>query len=224
MWDLLLASDNKIFSIALALMLMIAVLELIALIIGHSMADALDSLLPSTEVHTEIAHPEQDAALSRFLSWLRVGQVPVLMLLVVWLLSFGFVGLTLQAVFQGMAGGYLPWWLSVPVAWCLSLPAVRFCGGILQKVMPKDETSAVSADSLIGRLAVVTLGEARQGFPAEAKVKDQFGYSHYIRLEPDHAELMFTQGNEVLLLSRQGTVYQGVINPNKHLSDQSAGT
>ena len=86
--------------------------------------------------------------------------------------------------------------------------------------MPRDETSAVTEDSLLGRIAVITLGTARVGYPAEAKVRDQHGYSHYIRLEPDSSGCSFDQGSEVLLLTRQGTVYQGILNTNKHLSDQ----
>ena len=85
----------------------------------------------------------------------------------------------------------------------LSLPLLRFGGGVLQKVMPKDETTAVSEDSLIGRVAIITLGQARQGFPAEARVKDQHGYSHYIRLEPDSSDLSFAQGSEVATSARR---------------------
>lgn len=220
MWSLLLATENKIFTIALALMLLIAMLEVVALFVGNSMSDALDRLLPETDVHAEIGHPDNDAALSRFLGWLRIGQVPLLMLLVVWLCNFGLLGLLLQALSQGLLGWYLPLLISLPVTFMLSLPLLRFSGGVLQQVMPKDETTAVSEDSLIGRVAIITLGQARQGFPAEARVKDQHGYSHYIRLEPDSSDCSFEQGSEVLLLTRHGTVYQGILNTNKHLSDQ----
>lgn len=221
MLSLMLASENKVFTIALALMLLIAVLEVVALFVGNSMSDALDSLLPETDIHTEVGHPDNDAALSRFLGWLRIGQVPLLMLLVMWLCNFGLLGLLLQALCHGLFGSYLPMLISIPLTWLLSLPLLRFSGGVLQKVMPKDETTAVSEDSLIGRVATITLGQARQGFPAEARVKDQHGYSHYIRLEPDSSELSFAQGSEVLLLTRHGTVYQGILNTNKHLSDQA---
>lgn len=222
MWSLLLATENKVFTIALALMLLIAVLEVVALFVGNSMSDALDSLLPETDLHAhaEIGHPDNDAALSRFLGWLRIGQVPLLMLLVVWLCNFGLLGLLLQALSHSLLGWYLPLLVSLPLTFMLSLPLLRFGGGVLQKVMPKDETTAVSEDSLIGRVAIITLGQARQGFPAEARVKDQHGYSHYIRLEPDSSGCSFDQGSEVLLLTRQGTVYQGILNTNKHLSDQ----
>lgn len=222
MLSLMLASENMAFSIALVLMLMIAVLEGVAALFGAGVSSALDSLMPDADIspHTEVGQIDADTALSRFLGWLRIGEVPLLMLLVVFLLSFGLLGLLLQGAVQNTLGSLAPAWLAVPVVFMLSLPLVRLGGGVLQAVMPRDETSAVSEDSLLGRIAVITLGTARAGYPAEAKVRDQHGYSHYIQLEPDSPEDEFWQGNEVLLLSRQGAVYKAILNPNPHLSEQ----
>lgn len=222
MFSLALASENLVFSIALVLMLMIAVLEGVAALFGAGMSSALESLLPETEftAHSEVGAVDADSALSRFLGWLRIGEVPILMLLVIFLLSFGLSGLLLQGVLQSLTGMLAPGWLAVPVVLCLSLPMVRFGGGVLQVIMPRDETSAVTGDSLLGRVAVVTLGTARYHYPAEARVKDQHGYSHYLQLEPDVEGDEFEQGSEVLLLSRQGAVYKGIRNANPHLSDQ----
>lgn len=222
MLSLMLASENMAFSIALVLMLMIAVLEGVAALFGAGVSSALDSLMPDADIspHTEVGQIDADTALSRFLGWLRIGEVPLLMLLVVFLLSFGLLGLLLQGAIQNTLGSLAPAWLAVPVVFMLSLPLVRLGGGVLQAIMPRDETSAVSEDSLLGRIAVITLGTARVGYPAEAKVRDQHGYSHYIQLEPDSPEDEFCQGNEVLLLSRQGAVYKAILNPNPHLSEQ----
>lgn len=222
MIGLILASENMAFSIALALMLMIAVLEGVAALFGAGVSSALDSLLPDSDIspHTEVGQIDADTALSRFLGWLRIGEVPLLMLLVVFLLSFGLLGLLLQGAVQNTLGFLVPAWLAVPTVFMLSVPLVRLGGGVLQAIMPRDETSAVSEDSLLGRIAVITLGNARTGYPAEAKVRDQHGYSHYIQLEPDGPDDEFVQGDEVLLLSRQGSVYKAIFNPNPHLSAQ----
>jgi membrane protein implicated in regulation of membrane protease activity len=223
MLSLMLASENMAFSIALVLMLMIAVLEGVAALFGAGVSSALESLLPESELspHAEVGSIDSDTALSRFLGWLRIGEVPLLMLLVIFLLCFGLTGLLLQAVIQSATTMLAPFWLAVPVALLLSLPLVRFGGGVLQAVMPKDETSAVSEDSLLGRVAVLTLGTARCGYPAQAKVRDQFGYSHYVQVEPETDPIEFVQGAEVLLLTRQGSVYKAIANPNPHLSARS---
>ena len=187
MWQLMLASENLAFSIALTLMLMIAVLEGVAALFGAGVSSALDGLLPDSDMsaHAEVGQIDTDTALSRFLGWLRIGEVPLLMLLVVFLLSFGLSGLLMQAAVQSWAGTLLSGWLAVPLAFAISMPCVRLLGGVLQVVLPKDETSAVTEDSLLGRIAVITLGVARAVYPAEAKVKDQHGYMNYVQVEPD---------------------------------------
>jgi len=221
MLQLLLASENLVFSIALLLMLLIGILEAVALLFGGSMSSSLDGLLPEVELspHTEVGQLDADSALSRFFGWLRIGEVPLLMLLVVFLLSFGLLGLVLQSLLQSFIGVMVPGWLAVPVVFVLSLPAVRFGGGALQKIMPGDETTAVSSDSLLGRIAVITLGTARHQYAAEARVKDQHGYQHYVQVEPDNAAEVFEQGTEVLLLTRQGAIYKAMKNDNPHLSE-----
>lgn len=222
MLSLMLASENLAFSIALVLMIMIAVLEGLAALLGAGMSSALESLLPESDLspHTEVGQVDADTALSRFLGWLRIGEVPLLMLLVIFLFSFGLSGLLLQGLLQALTGWLAPGWLAVPLVFVASLPLVRLGGGVLQAVMPRDETTAVTEDSLLGRIAVITLGTARQNYPAEARVKDQHGYTHYLQLEPDAEGDEFLQGTEVLLLSRQGAVYKGIKNINPHLSDQ----
>lgn len=221
MLQLLLASENLVFSIALLLMLLIGVLELVALLLGSSMASSLDGLLPEVELspHTEVGQLDADSALSRFFGWLRIGEVPLLMLLVVFLLSFGLLGLILQSVLQSVLGLMAPVWLAVPAVFVISLPAVRLGGGVLQHIMPRDETTAVSSDSLLGRIAVITLGTAKHQYAAEARVKDQHGYQHYVQVEPDNAAEIFEQGTEVLLLTRQGAIYKAIKNDNPHLSE-----
>lgn len=201
------------FSVALMLMLGIGVLELLALLFGQSMADVLDQLLPEPDLnpHSEVAVGE-DSSLARLFSWLRFGEVPLLMLLVLWLCCFGLTGLLLQwGIFQ-ISQALLPGWLAVLLVLPLTLPQLRLTGGWLARLLPKDETTAVSHDDLLGRVAILTLGHARSGYSAEARVMDQHGYQHYIRVEPDdHSELL--QGSAVLLLSYAHGRYLACIAP-----------
>ena len=223
MWRLLLAEENLLFSAALMLMLMIAMLEVVAILVGQSISGSLESLVPDDlfSPHTEIGLSDTDTSLSRLLGWLRIGEVPLLMLLVLFLFTFGILGLVLQTLSHSLLGFYLPLWIAGIAALILSIPCVRFLGGILHRLLPGDETSAVSADDLIGRLAAITLGTARSGFPAEAKVKDQHGYTHYLRVEPDDPKTVLPAGSIVLLLSRDGGLYKVMENPNPHLSDHN---
>jgi len=224
MFDFLTASQNTPFTVALAVMFGIAILEGVTALFGMALSGMLDALLPDLDIDldAELSGPEYQSpnALSRLLGWLRVGQVPVLMLLVILLTGFGLIGLGIQSALQHSIGVLLPGIVaSVPAA-VLALPVVRVFGGLLEKVMPKDETDAVSEESLVGLIATVTLGRASAGQPAEAKVRDPRGTTHYVMVEPDDASVQFEAGSQVLLVSRSGATYAAIVNPNPVLVDE----
>jgi hypothetical protein len=212
--SLLWYEQTQWFSVALLLMLGIGVLEILALVFGQSIADALENILPAPDLnpHGEVAVGD-DSSLARLFSWLRIGEVPVLMLLVLWLCSFGLSGLTLQWLVLSLTGALLPALLAVALVLPLTLLLLRLTGGWLARLLPKDETTAVKADDLLGCIAVLTLGNARRGYSAEAKVMDQHGYHHYIRVEPDDLQEL-PQGSEVLLLSYHNGCYLACPKPD----------
>jgi hypothetical protein len=85
--------------------------------------------------------------------------------------------------------------------------------------MPKDETDAVSEQSFIGRVAVITLGNASHGSPAEAKLKDQHGQMHYVMVEPDLPNEAFSQGTAVILVRQKGAHFTAINNTSNVLID-----
>ncbi len=211
MIETFLAPENRVFSVCLSLMLLLGALELLGALFGAGLSDLLEGFLPEQDFG--LAH---DTALNQFFGWLKIDQVPALMSFIVFLLEFSLIGFSVQTWAHQLTGGWASGWLVVPPVFLLTLPLLRISLAGLGKVMPKDETTAVSEDSLIGRVAVVTLGVARVGAAAEAKVKDQHGYSHYLLVEPDLPEIEFSQGQAVLLVSRQSAVYKAI--PAEHPS------
>lgn len=226
MWELLTADENLAFSVALALMLLLGALEGVFSLLGAGLSGLFDALLPElnaeldVQAHAELGLPEAESSLTRVLGWLRVGQVPLLMLLVVVLTLFGLCGLALQSLALRLAGGFLPGWLAWLPALAAALPLTRLAGGWLHRVMPKDETTAISADTLVGRVATITLGTARAGHPAEAKARDQHGQTHYFLVEPDADGDNFVTGAQVLLTEHRGASYRAIANPNPHLAER----
>lgn len=220
MIEFLTASQNMPFTVALTVMFGIAVLEGVAILLGIGFSHLLDALLPDLDIdlhiHTDVDASELPAAtgLSRFLSWLRIGQVPVLILLVVFLMAFGLLGLGIQALIDNTLGMLLPGLLASVASLFLSLPVVRVVGGGLQSIMPSDETEAVSEQSLVGRIATITIGKAEKGSPAEAKVKDEHGLTHYIMLEPDDDGITMRSGSQVLLVRYESNIYKAIENTN----------
>ncbi len=75
------------------------------------------------------------------------------------------------------------------------------------KFSPQDESSAIFSEELIGRTATIVLGTAKPNSPAQAKVKDQHGYIHYVMVEPEDDDI-FRQGQVVVLTQKTNIGFQ----------------
>lgn len=213
--EFLSAGPNLPFSVALAMMLIMAAIEGVGFLLGLGVFDFLDGLAP--EVDFDSVDSSELAGMSladRFMGWLHFGRVPVLILLVVFLTSFGVIGLGLQGTMAHFSGHLMPGALASAIAFPASLPPVRWFGGMLAKVLPKDETYVVSQDALVGRVATIVLGTARAASPAQARTRDEHATTHYVMVEPDDADESFAQGEQVLLVSRQASTYRAIRNTN----------
>ena len=218
MLDFLAAPDNLYFVLSIAVMLLIVLLEVISISLGGGISEAIDSVIP--EIDADVDVPDASpATIAKVLSWFRVGEVPVLMLLIVFLTSFGLFGLIIQSIFQSITGVFIPVLIAFPVALFASLPFVRFAVGLLGKYMPKDETDAVSGKTLIGRVATIISGTAKPGNPVQAKVKDEHGKTHYIMVEPDKAEESFETHSKVVLVSQSGAFFKAISSNSSVLND-----
>lgn len=198
-------SANLPFSIALAVVVGLAILEVLSLLLGGA-GLGFDS---DTDLDSDV---DIDGVPSQILSWLHFGQMPLTVWLIVFLLSFGAGGLLLQLLLKNTFGAMLPSPLSMLPAFLIALPATRLFGGMLKKVLPKDESEAVSRESFLGQSAVITVGTARMGAPAEARLRDQFGQNHYVMVEPDDEGESFPAGSHVVLVKRHDTIYRVIAN------------
>lgn len=238
MIDTLLQPEAAPFTVALCLMLVIAVVELLGTLMGLAPSGLLDSLLPETDLDLDgdvefdasggsalegdiVTAPDAPSAgpLSQVLGWLCVGRVPILVLLVCFLTAFGLTGLIVQGLVAGLMGFTLPALLAVIPALIVALPATRHLGLALSALMPKEQTEAVSQRGFVGRIATIIRGEARTGQPAEAKLSDQYGQTHYLLVEPDEADAVLMAGQEVLIVRLVSGRYHAIDNPNPALTD-----
>lgn len=210
MIEFLLATSNLPFTAALGVMLVIGVMEAVGLMFGADLASAVDSVLPDLDLDADL-NVEGGAApgpLAAALGWLCVGKVPALILLICFLLAFGLAGLGVQALVRESTGDLLPGWFAAIPALAIGLPATRFLGLGFAKILPQDETYAVSESAFLGKVATVTMGTARAGLPAEAKLRDAHGNTHYVRVEPLRPAESFAAGTAVVLKAREGAVYK----------------
>lgn len=207
--ELLLDPDTWLFTAAIGLVLGLAVIEGLSLLLG------LGGLSGWAEHWLPDGHgPDADG----WLGWLHLGKVPLTILLILFLTAFSLAGFAAQMLARQLLGQFLPLPLVAMGALFLAVPAVRGLGGLLGRIMPKDETAAISLDELVGRIATVVAGTARFGRPAQARVRDGLGRTHYVMVEPDADGAEFPAGTEVLLVRRAGgSRFQGIANPRPGL-------
>lgn len=208
--EILLAPESWPFSVALVMLVAIALIEGAGLLVGLNFSGWIDHLLPDANSGLE--------ASEAWLGWLHVGKVPILVLLVVLLTAFTMIGYVAVALVKGVLGFYPPAFLSAPLALIGALPVVRVLGAGIARITPHDETSAVLLETLVGRVAVVVNGTARTNYPAEARVKNDHGQTLYVHVEPDSPDAVFGPGESVLLVKQiSGSRFQAIANPRPDL-------
>lgn len=97
------------------------------------------------------------------------------MLLVVFLTCFGVIGLVGQQLALSNLGALLPGWIAIPAAAAAALPATGGMARLVGRIMPRDETTAIGIDQLVGLHAEIRVGTATRGSPAKARVRDFHG-------------------------------------------------
>lgn len=187
----MLDGDTIVFTVALVLMALIGLVEAIGL---GGAGLGLDTDAPDNDL----------------LSWLGVGQLPLLVLLVVVLTLFGVIGLSFQQLMVELTGETITPWLAGPAAAAAALPLTAVLARRLARILPRDETSAIDIDDLVGLRAVIVTGRATSGSPARARVRDHHGQNHYVMAEPDNAGQSFAEGEEIILVRREAHLFKAI--------------
>lgn len=192
--EFLTSAANLPFAVALVLMLLIGLVE----------AAGLSGLTAPVDV---------DAG-DGWLTWLGLGTVPLLIVFVVFLALFGTAGLIVQQIAVALSGMPLPWSLASIAAAGAAMPLTGASAKGLARILPRDETTAVFLESLVGRVGRITTGTAQQGSPARARVEDRHGQAHFVMVEPANAGQTFQEGETVILVHRDAQLFHGVAYDN----------
>jgi hypothetical protein len=147
--SLLTTPETWPFGVALVLLVALCIAEGVGLLLAASPSTLIDGWLPDMD-GTEGA-----------LAWLHLGRVPTLVVLGLFLMGFALAGYVIQALLHRVTGGYGSAWLVSVPAVLAGLSTTRLLAGLLSQVIPREETVAVSEQTLIGRVAAVTQGVAR---------------------------------------------------------------
>lgn len=191
----LLAAHNLPFAVALAVL----VLLLVVLLLG------LGDLFGDADLDTDVDGGGVDFGAS-VASLLGIGRLPLLPWIAVLLASFGLAGLTIQSLLADPLAA-LP---AALIAGGVALPVTSLAARALGRIWPSDETTAVPLDALLGKRGTIQIGRAARGAPARVRVLDAFDHPHHVMVEPHEDAAVLGEGDEVLLVRREGEIFYGV--------------
>ena len=202
----LLEPYNMPFAVALGLMLVLFVIQLLGFL-------DIDFDL-DTDADAEISAGPVEG----LLTLLGLGRIPLTVWLVIFLLFFAGIGVSLQEFAASLTGSPLDVWLAGLIAGTAAVPVTGVLARPVGRILPKDETSAVSTDTLLGRRARITEGVARSGSPARARVQDVHGQSHFVMVEPHETASEFHAGDEIVLVRRENNTFFATALAERRLS------
>lgn len=199
---------TELFWEALLVVAGLGLIELVSVLLGVSASGLLDD---GFGYHGPGDH---DAGLlGGWMSWLNAGGVPILVLAVLLLSAFAVFGFSVQMLAARVAAP-LPMFAAGPLALMLAVPATRWLSRGLARIMPRDETNAVSQAGFIGLAGVVTIGPLDQGQPGVVRVKDLHDNIHNLRAQAAPGHLIET-GALVIIVDGADGLFQAIPAPEE---------
>ena len=203
----ILLPENLPFAVSLAIVMLLALMQVIG--VSHLFPDP-DFDAPDIDIDAS-AGPDMHADIDGGLvSLMGLGKLPLIVWLSFFLASFGLIGISIQALATSILGAPLSPWLAGGAALAATLPVNAVVTNFLSKIWPRDETTAVHKSSLVGRRCRIAIGRAEANHPARAIVHDYHGQMHNIMVEPHNADAAFVEGQEVLLVRREGEIFYAI--------------
>jgi len=203
--DILLAPDVRPFAVAAAIMLTLGIIELLTSLVGLSIGE-----LVGKDIALE---GDSHNILGGAFLWINSGRLPLLILLVLALGVFSIEGFLLQGIAHTV-GTTVPVSIAALAATAGSIPVIRTASRGIARIIPRDETYAVSDADFVGKVAVVAIGPLDQGLPGRVRLKDVFGNWHTVaaRASPDSNSLPV--GASVLLVDRDTKSFIAITAPS----------
>lgn len=197
--DFFVAGQNMPFLVAACLVAAIFLLEGIALVLGHSFATQHGDIDYTLDANGNGIPDYLETGDFNILGWLNPGHVPSMIFLLLFCGTFTITGYAGQWIFDGITGHLAPSMLAGPVALAISLPFVRSATRTAERIIPKDESSAVTVESLTGDVGVVTAGPINSVRFGMARFTDKWGTDHNLMVSSEGEEMVATGASVVLV-------------------------
>jgi hypothetical protein len=202
--ELLLAPDVRPFAVAAAIMVALGGIELLTTLVGFSISEFVGK-----EVAAE---PDHHDALGGLFLWINAGRLPLLILIILALGVFSIEGFLLQGIAH-VVGTAVPAALAALAAGAGSIPVIRTFSRGISRIIPRDETYAVSDADFVGKVAVVSIGPLDQGLPGRVRLKDVFGNWHTVTARASSDSQALPVGASVLLVDRDAKSFIAISAP-----------
>ncbi len=208
----LLANANEPFAIALMVLFLVALAQVIGLgdLLGDADGDVDGDAAADVDGSTGIG--------SSIASLVGIGRLPFLIWLSLMLAVFSGIGFTGQQIIAALFGAPLGQVSATIAALALAFPITGLVARPLARIIPRDETTAVAIDTLVGRRGRIAIGNARRGSAARAAIPDQHGYVHHVMVEPHDDDAAFAAGDEVLLVRRERETFFAIGQADRRLT------
>jgi membrane protein implicated in regulation of membrane protease activity len=189
--DHFLAPEVRPFAIAAVMIAIVGAIESLSMLIGMSLSEMMGKAIGFDH--------DSNSSFINALLWLNVGGVPLLIFILLALGLFSIAGFLIQDVAR-LVLAPLPAAIAALAAAAVALPLLRASTREVARVIPQDESYAVSLSDLIGRIGQVVVGPLDQGLPGRVRVKDVHDNWHTVmaRAAPDSPPLQ--KGARVLLV------------------------
>jgi len=213
MFTFLLADMNLLYTLAFSIVLLFLCLELLGLLVGLSFLNLLDNISPidlDLDVDTDTSLPITDGGISNLLDWLCLTKLPILIWLIISLTHFATIGYSINYLVLTSLAWQPELFLVLPTTVVLTLILTHYVGSALAKIMPKNQTAAISTSTFIGKVAKITVGTASSGNAAEALLIDDFNQKHYIMVEPEFENEYLPQGTEIVIVEKLDSAWLAI--------------
>ncbi|MBN9459503.1 MAG: DUF1449 family protein [Bosea sp.] len=194
------------FWLALMIVVGLGLVELVSVLLGASASGILDDGLGH---HGPDGH--EAGLLGGWMSWLNAGGVPILVLAVILLSAFAVFGFAVQSLATRLAGP-LPITAAVPAALVAAVPVTRWLSRGIARIIPRDETAAISQVDFIGLVGTVSIGPLDQGNPGSVRVKDRHDNIHVLRATAAPGHVIET-GRLVVIVDGSDGLFQAIPAP-----------
>ncbi|MHB0998007.1 MAG: hypothetical protein ACYC27_02080 [Armatimonadota bacterium] len=139
-----------------------------------------------------------DDMLSRACWLLGIGEIPITMLIGVFSLCWGVIGLMMNQIFSGtMKFPAVYIWPSMGVAFLLAFVITRTMAAIISRLIPNDQTYGVSRLSLVGSMGKTIYTTTDNSGTID--VKDIYGSVHRVQAKTEHGESI-PSSTEVIII------------------------